>query len=125
MRSKLEIYSIQGGPKLKTVLVVTYLPERSIKSNLIHINLTLQRTTKNSLSLPIKLSNQLELVASLIQIEQRCINPSMRDEMPLETTNFSLFSAVSDYQNSGCEERVWGNRNSNKEIINDFQCGIA
>ena len=39
-----------------------------------HINLTLRRTTKNSLSLPIKLSNQIELIASLIQIEQRCIN---------------------------------------------------
>ena len=87
--------------------------------------MTLQRTTKNSSSLPIKLSNQLELVASLIQIEQRCINSNMRVEMPLETTNFSLFSVVSDYQYSGCEERVWGNRNSNKEIINYFQCGMA
>ena len=71
----------------------------------------LQRTTKNSLSraglelafsgfstaaLPIKLSNQLELVASLFQIEQRSINPNMRVEMPLETTNFSLFCVVSD-----------------------------
>ena len=54
----------------------------SIKSNYwARINLTLQRTTKNSLSLPIKLSKQLELVASLIQIEQRCINPNMRVEI--------------------------------------------
>ena len=30
MRSRLQIYSIYGGPQLKTVLVVTYLPERSI-----------------------------------------------------------------------------------------------
>ena len=30
MRNKLEIYSIYGGPNLKTVLVVTYFPERSI-----------------------------------------------------------------------------------------------
>ena len=40
----------------------------------------------------------------------------MRVEMPLEATTFSLFSVVSDKQCSGCEERVWGNRNSNKEI---------
>ena len=60
-------------------------------------------------------------MANLIQIEQRSINPNMRVEIPLETTNFSLFSNNIPV----ARNESGGNRNANKEIINDFHRGIA
>ena len=50
--------------------------------------------------------------------------PNMRVEMALETTNFSLFSVV-QIDNIRLRGTSLGNRNSSKEMINDFHCGIA
>ena len=112
--------------------------------------MALQRTTKNSMlragfelassgfltaALQIELWGQLHgigsessksinPVGSVAQlVERQSRNPKMRVHIPLETTNFLLFSAVLDYYNSivvslfEYADLVWGDKHNSTLIL--------